>query len=121
MPWARDAIDARIINNVKTNTGPLNGIGAAAPNAGELAAMLATPIATRPAGFDTDGDGMPDAWELQRGLNPNLATDGKLDYDNDQYTNVEEYINDLGAFPAPNAIAFTGALNSRSTSSVDKN
>lgn len=112
-PWARDAIDARIINNVKTNTGPLNGIGAAGPNAGELAAMLATPTISRPAGFDTDGDGMPDAWELQRGLNPNLASDGKLDHDNDQYTNVEEYINDLGAFPAPHPIAFTGASSNR--------
>jgi hypothetical protein len=111
--WNRDAIDSRIINNVKTNTGPLDGLGATGPNAGELAAMLATPTVSRPAGFDTDGDGMPDTWELQRGLNPNSAADGKLDYDSDLYTNVEEYINELGAFPAPAPIVFTGSLSSR--------
>jgi hypothetical protein len=111
--WNREAIDARIINNVKTNTGPTDGIGAPAPNAGELAALLATPTVSRPAGFDTDGDGMPDAWEAQRMLNPLNPADGKLDYDNDQYTNVEEYLNDVGAFPAPYPIVFTPGPNNR--------
>ena len=41
--WSRDAIDARVINNVLTNTGPPNGIGAAAPNAAELAGVLGAP------------------------------------------------------------------------------
>jgi hypothetical protein len=27
----------------------------------------------RPAGWDADGDGMPDAWEIEHGLNPNVA------------------------------------------------
>ncbi len=111
--WNREAIDARIVNNVLTNTGPVDGIGATGPNAAELSALLATPTVARPAGFDTDGDGMPDSWELQRGLNPNLASDGKLDYDSDQYSNVEEYLNEVGAFPAPSPIAFTGATSSR--------
>jgi pectate lyase len=44
---------------------------------------------------DTDHDGMPDAWEDARGLNPNDANDGKLDQDSDGYTNVEEYLNYL--------------------------
>jgi hypothetical protein len=42
---------------------------------------------------DSDGDGMPDAWEKQFGLNPNDASDAAMDKDNDGYTNLEEYLN----------------------------
>ena len=44
---------------------------------------------------DTDGDGMPDWWEIRNarfGFDY-LRADGHLDYDNDGYTNVEEYLN----------------------------
>jgi len=44
---------------------------------------------------DTDGDGMPDAWELQYGLNPNNASDSSGDFDQTGYTNIEKYINGL--------------------------
>ena len=52
---------------------------------------------SRPEGFDTDQDGMPDAWETANGLNPNSATDAQL-YTLDPkkyYTNVEVYANSL--------------------------
>jgi len=42
---------------------------------------------------DTDGDGMPDAWETAHGLNPNDASDGAVDSDKDGYTNLEEFLN----------------------------
>lgn len=51
--------------------------------------------------IDTDRDGMPDEWEIQRGLDPNDPTDSKGDYLGQGYTNIEYYINDLtvDAFP----------------------
>ena len=42
---------------------------------------------------DTDGDGMPDAWEKANGLNPNDASDANGDCTGDGYTNIEKYIN----------------------------
>lgn len=50
---------------------------------------------------DSDNDGMPDNWELERGLNPNDASDINGDYCGNGYTNIEYYINDLtvNAFP----------------------
>jgi hypothetical protein len=53
---------------------------------------------TRPTGFDTDKDGMPDEWEIANGLDPNNAADAKLytlDTEHKWYTNVEVYINSL--------------------------
>lgn len=55
------------------------------------------PSNTRQDDYDSDGDGIPDVWEVAQGLNPNDGTDGKL-YTLDPrgwYTNVEVYINSL--------------------------
>ena len=43
---------------------------------------------------DTDGDGMPDAWEEANGLDKNNANDGKT-AGADGYTNLEKYMNSL--------------------------
>ena len=45
---------------------------------------------------DTDGDGIPDAWEDANGLDKNNAADGKT-VGADGYTNLEKYMNSLVA------------------------
>ena len=47
---------------------------------------------TAPA--DSDHDGMPDAWETQKGLNPNDASDGNK-VAADGYTMLEKYLNSI--------------------------
>ena len=49
-------------------------------------------------GFDTDGDGMPDDWEVANGLDPNNPNDAKettIDSAKEWYTNLEVYLNSL--------------------------
>ena len=52
---------------------------------------------SRPTGFDTDKDGIPDEWEVANDLNPNLASDAKLTTLDPvkYYTNIEVYCNSL--------------------------
>lgn len=40
---------------------------------------------------DSDGDGMPDAWERNHGLDPQKASDAALDADSDGASSLEEY------------------------------
>ena len=42
--------------------------------------------------LDTDGDGMPDWWEIEMGLDPLDPTDAVKDLDGDGFTNLEEYL-----------------------------
>lgn len=44
---------------------------------------------------DSDGDGMPDEWEVANGLNPNDPSDANGDINGDGYTNIEKYINGI--------------------------
>ena len=41
---------------------------------------------------DTDNDGLPDAWEIANGLDPNDNTDAAKDADGDTQSNADEYI-----------------------------
>ncbi len=45
---------------------------------------------------DTDGDGMPDEWEIANGLNPNDASDA-VAINADGYTNIEAYSHTIDA------------------------
>jgi hypothetical protein len=93
---ARDQADTVLISQVRSQTGILiqseqdlvtQGVGDS--GYGTLAQ------ATRAPDFDTDRDGMPDAFESSNGFNPNDAADRNGDSDGDGYTNLEEYLNSL--------------------------
>ena len=83
----RDAVDRRIVADL------VNGTGHIIDSQMEVGGWPELETAAPPA--DTDGDGMPDAWEQQHGLNANDADDGPADADGDGYTNVEDYLNSL--------------------------
>lgn len=52
---------------------------------------------TDPFNDDSDGDGMPDGWEVMNGLNPADPADAHEDADGDGLTNLQEY--ELGTDP----------------------
>ena len=115
--WSRAAVDARLIAETRAGTGRIvawadNPFDGSAQEGGEWRALAATPTASRPAGFDTDGDGMPDAWETVHGFNPSVADD-KGDADADGYTNLEEYLNEIVAWPATAELLFEGTRSTR--------
>ena len=61
------------------------------------------PANTRPAGYDTDNDGMPNTWEIANGLNENVNDSADNDLDAN-YTNIEMFINLVdGAYTPPTA------------------
>ncbi len=83
----RDAVDRRIIDNIQQRTGKII-------NSQEEVGGW-PPLDTLPPPFDTDKDGMPDAWEKNHGFNPQNPEDRNGDQDHDGYTNLEQYLNDL--------------------------
>ncbi len=93
----RDPVDTRIVEETRTGTarfgetyeGGGKGIIDSQEAVGGWPELRST---TAPA--DTDGDGMPDEWELRYSLDPKNPADGAQDLDGDGYTNLEEYLND---------------------------
>jgi len=52
---------------------------------------------TNPTKADTDSDGLPDAWEIAHGLDPQF-NDATLDYNNSGLNNLQEYQDGLDPF-----------------------
>lgn len=83
----RDAVDQRLAHEFK------NGTGSIINDPLDVGGWPQLPVQHRPSNYDTDHDGMPNAWETKNGLDPSDPTDGPKDRDGDGYTNLEEYLN----------------------------
>ncbi len=92
----RDAVDRRIIHDVRTGTATCQdgGNGSRDGLIDTQDAVGGWPVLkSTPAPADTDGDGMPDAWEVAQGLDPADSADGNSDRNQDGYLNLEDYLN----------------------------
>lgn len=97
--WPRDRTTNRTVHEVKTKTGAWGRNAPLEPTDEWFLEGLTPSLAP----VDTDGDGLPDAWETAHNLNPNDPADAtKLvavgDSKNDRYLGysyVEFYINEL--------------------------
>jgi pectate lyase len=85
----RDALDARIIEEVRTGTATKGDSGFVK---NPMISGGWPELKSLPAPADSDHDGMPDAWEKDKGLNPNDAADGNK-VASDGYTMLEKYLN----------------------------
>jgi hypothetical protein len=84
---ARDPIDARVVKSVRDRTGKIIN------SQKEVGGWFTASSTAAPR--DSDGDGMPDAWETARKLDPKDPSDASKDRDGDGYTNIEDYVNGL--------------------------
>ena len=94
-----DEHDKRIIAEVRTGTykfkGSVTGLPGLPDSQEDVGGWEHYPEVHRPADWDTDHDGMPDAWEKSHRLNPSDPSDAVGDLNGDGYTNLEKYLNSL--------------------------
>ena len=90
--WPRDPMDTRLMSFVASNT-----ISSAPSNTNPAGDALLLPFSgTAPvAPTDTDSDGMPDTWEIAKGLNPSVANTNGTALSAVGYTDVEIYLQEL--------------------------
>jgi hypothetical protein len=107
----RDAVDKRIIEDVRTGTITISPDAKPAPKSPYIKRRLPADSykngiisdISQVGGYpeykgtpykDSDNDGMPDQYELKHKLNPKDARDASA-YRPDGYTNIEEYLNSI--------------------------
>jgi hypothetical protein len=88
----RDAVDERIVSDVRNRTGKIIDSQRDVGGWPELTSGQAHD--------DSDSDGLPDSWELRRRLDPASPT-GAKDVTEEGYTQVELYLNELAASAFP--------------------
>lgn len=70
------------------------------------------------ATIDTDGDGMPNGWEIANGLNPADPADAALDFDGDGQTNLQEYLAGTDPRAAGSVLRITSEVRNSVTGNV---
>lgn len=125
----RDAVDIRIVSDVRKGTCTYGGAGYTEArgnrlvNPSAVTGIIDSPndvggwpeLHSLPAPTDSDKDGMPDEWETAHGLDPHNATDHNKTAPNG-YTYLECYLNSLvtseGNSSRINSISSTPSLKS---------
>lgn len=130
----RDAVDTRVAKMVRTGVvtpatiaesskAKAAQVGYAQKWIDEMAELVPRGFITNPAevgGYpiyagkpyrDTDGDGMPDEWEIKNGLDPKKPADATGDLNGDGYTNIEKFI--YGLNPRAPKTDWTDLRNNR--------
>lgn len=94
----RDSIDARIIGELVSGKPKFKGSKTGLPGIIDSQRDVGgwPELQSLPPPKDTDRDGMPDSWEIEKGLNPERRDDRFFDLD-PNYTNLEVYLNSLVA------------------------
>lgn len=92
----RDAVDARIVEEVRKGTYTYEGSRGSRYGLIDSQQDVGGWPDLKPgkAPVDTDGDGMPDAWEKKHGLDPRVD-DSALYSLHREYTNIEMYLNEI--------------------------
>lgn len=86
----RDAVDQRLVQEVRNGTGSIKNAAGPYPS-----------LAAGTAPVDSDGDAMPDAYESSHGTDPRAA-DAAGDANGNGYDNIEDWFSSLvGGSPAP--------------------
>ena len=106
---ALDEHDRRVIEESRAGTTTYRGSVSGHPGLPDSQADVGGwddyPEVHRPADWDSDDDGLPNAWEAEHGLNPQSPpgdlSDANTDPDADGYTQMEDYLNFL-ATPGDN-------------------
>lgn len=103
---SRDSYDTELVSDVRNGTASHTGTGLSAgfinsqddlkPSNADATWSPWPTLNSTAAPVDTDGDGMPDAWENSNGLNASSAADG-AEVASDGYTNLEHYLNSIVA------------------------
>lgn len=94
----RDAVDARIVDEVQKGTYTYSGSN------GSTGGLIDTPAdvggwpeytGTKDFSLDTDKDGIPNEWETLHGLDPEDPKDARATTLSKPYLNLEVYLNDI--------------------------
>lgn len=95
--YKRDTLDTRILRDVVEKKGKYIDVqGGYQHGTSYEATVNAWPtLQSGIVQIDTDGDGMPDQWELANGLNPKDAADASIIKKGTWYTNIEVYMNSI--------------------------
>ncbi|MBI3209703.1 MAG: hypothetical protein HYZ37_12495 [Candidatus Solibacter usitatus] len=105
---SRDLVDWRIVRDIR------NGTGAVLNDETDLTPAARWPnYRSLPPPKDSDGDGIPDDWEDQFGLDKTNPADANADPDGDGYTNIEEYLNNTNPTGKTDPLVYVSAHVSR--------